>query len=469
MSEPTPPATATPPTPPTPPGGRRRRRRRRQRDTTLTTDDDAQREDSVRAPRQRARLSSGSRCTVRAPASAGPACAPADVWWTTATDIRCPAWRRRTPGGRARAHHRRGVGHRPRLRGAAGRGRRARSSSSTGTPRRRETVAAEVGGTAVAVDLSDLDGGRRASTSPSTSWSTTPASSTWRRSTSSRSTGSRYILRLMVEAPFRLVRGALPHMYERGWGRIVNISSVHGLRASAYKSAYVTAKHGLEGLSKVIALEGAEHGVTSNCVNPAYVRTPLVEGQIADQARTHGCREDEVVEQVMLAPAADQAADRARRGGRGGGVPVLAGRRVDHRQLAGHGRRLERPLTARAGPRRRRRRRGRVLLAPARGRRGGRVRAAAAGGPRGRARTAARWPSWSGSSCSPCRCAGARRPPAARGGAVRAVRHRRRPGRAARPRRRARGDRPPGPAAARHRRLLPDPATTTAAATPTCG
>jgi 3-hydroxybutyrate dehydrogenase len=113
-----------------------------------------------------------------------------------------------------------------------------------------------------------------------------------------------YILRLMVEAPFRLVRGALPHMYGRGWGRIVNVSSVHGLRASPYKSAYVTAKHGLEGLSKVIALEGAEHGVTSNCVNPAYVRTPLVEGQIADQARTHGLSEDEVVERVMLAPAA---------------------------------------------------------------------------------------------------------------------------------------------------------------------
>ena len=113
-----------------------------------------------------------------------------------------------------------------------------------------------------------------------------------------------YILRLMLEAPFRLARGALPHMYERGWGRVVNISSIHGLRASAYKSAYVTAKHGLEGLSKVIALEGAEHGVTSNCVNPAYVRTPLVEGQIADQAKAHGLSEDQVVAQVMLAPAA---------------------------------------------------------------------------------------------------------------------------------------------------------------------
>ncbi|GII52983.1 3-hydroxybutyrate dehydrogenase [Planotetraspora thailandica] len=112
------------------------------------------------------------------------------------------------------------------------------------------------------------------------------------------------ILRVMVEAPFLLVRAVLPGMYERGWGRIVNISSVHGLRASPYKSAYVTAKHGLEGLSKVIALEGAAHGVTSNCINPAYVRTPLVENQIADQARAHGISEDEVVEQIMLQPAA---------------------------------------------------------------------------------------------------------------------------------------------------------------------
>ncbi|GLW26318.1 3-hydroxybutyrate dehydrogenase [Microbispora triticiradicis] len=112
------------------------------------------------------------------------------------------------------------------------------------------------------------------------------------------------IMRVMVEAPFLLARAVLPGMYERGWGRIVNISSVHGLRASPYKAAYVTAKHALEGLSKVIALEGAAHGVTSNCVNPAYVRTPLVENQIADQARTHGIGPDEVVEQIMLAPAA---------------------------------------------------------------------------------------------------------------------------------------------------------------------
>ncbi|WP_030560183.1 SDR family NAD(P)-dependent oxidoreductase, partial [Streptomyces exfoliatus] len=77
---------------------------------------------------------------------------------------------------------------------------------------------------------------------------------------------------------------------------VVNISSVHGVRASPYKSAYVAAKHGLEGLSKVVALEGAPHGVTSNCVNPGYVRTLLVEGQIADQARAHGIPPDEVLE-----------------------------------------------------------------------------------------------------------------------------------------------------------------------------
>jgi 3-hydroxybutyrate dehydrogenase len=112
------------------------------------------------------------------------------------------------------------------------------------------------------------------------------------------------MLRVMVEAPFRLVHQTLPHMYAAGWGRIINISSVHGLRASPFKAAYVTAKHGLEGLSKVIALEGAPHGVTSNCINPSYVRTPLVEKQVAAQAVAHGIEPDEVLEQVMLAPVA---------------------------------------------------------------------------------------------------------------------------------------------------------------------
>jgi 3-hydroxybutyrate dehydrogenase len=108
------------------------------------------------------------------------------------------------------------------------------------------------------------------------------------------------MLRVMLEAPFRIVRAVLPGMYDRGFGRIVNISSVHGHRASPYKSAYVAAKHGLEGLSKVIALEGGPRGVTSNTVCPAYVRTPLVEAQIADQARVHGISPDEVVQEIML-------------------------------------------------------------------------------------------------------------------------------------------------------------------------
>ncbi|WNV83821.1 3-hydroxybutyrate dehydrogenase [Umezawaea sp. Da 62-37] len=106
--------------------------------------------------------------------------------------------------------------------------------------------------------------------------------------------------RVMVTAPFLLMRHCLPHMRGRGWGRIVNLTSVHGLRASAFKSAYTAAKHGLEGLSKVAALEGAEHGVTSNCVSPGYVRTPLVQGQVADQARAHGIPEDRVLAEVML-------------------------------------------------------------------------------------------------------------------------------------------------------------------------
>lgn len=114
----------------------------------------------------------------------------------------------------------------------------------------------------------------------------------------------RVMQQIMVEAPFLLIRAVLPGMYERGWGRIINISSVHGLRASAFKSAYVTAKHAMEGLSKVTALESGPHGVTSNCINPGYVRTPLVEKQIADQARIHGIAESEVVEKIMLTESA---------------------------------------------------------------------------------------------------------------------------------------------------------------------
>jgi 3-hydroxybutyrate dehydrogenase len=108
------------------------------------------------------------------------------------------------------------------------------------------------------------------------------------------------IVRIMLEAPFRIVQKALPGMYEKGWGRVINISSIHGQVASPYKSAYISAKHGLEGFSKTVALEGGPRGVTSNCISPAYVRTPLVENQISDQAKTHGISEDEVIEKIML-------------------------------------------------------------------------------------------------------------------------------------------------------------------------
>jgi 3-hydroxybutyrate dehydrogenase len=110
----------------------------------------------------------------------------------------------------------------------------------------------------------------------------------------------RRLLAVMLEAPFLLARAALPHMYAHNFGRIINISSVHGLRASPYKAAYVSAKHGLEGLSKVIALEGGPCGVTCNTVCPAYVRTPLVEKQIADQALVHGIPEERVISDIML-------------------------------------------------------------------------------------------------------------------------------------------------------------------------
>ncbi|GAA2787885.1 3-hydroxybutyrate dehydrogenase [Saccharopolyspora taberi] len=109
---------------------------------------------------------------------------------------------------------------------------------------------------------------------------------------------------LMVTTPFLLMRRCLPSMHAEGWGRIVNISSVHGLRASPYKAAYVAAKHGLEGLSKVAALEGAPYGVTSNCVAPGYVRTPLVEGQLDAQAAEHGVAREDVLAEVLLRRAA---------------------------------------------------------------------------------------------------------------------------------------------------------------------
>jgi 3-hydroxybutyrate dehydrogenase len=113
-----------------------------------------------------------------------------------------------------------------------------------------------------------------------------------------------HIVQTMLFGAFYLTRAALPLMYAAGWGRIVNIASVHGLVASPYKSAYVSAKHGLVGFTKTVALEAAEKGVTVNAICPSYVRTPLVEKQIADQATVHGIGEDAVIRDIMLAPAA---------------------------------------------------------------------------------------------------------------------------------------------------------------------
>jgi 3-hydroxybutyrate dehydrogenase len=112
------------------------------------------------------------------------------------------------------------------------------------------------------------------------------------------------IVALLLTSPFLLARFAWPALKDSGAGRFVAIASVHGLVASPYKAAYISAKHGVIGLCKTLALEGADHGITANAVCPAYVRTPLVEKQIADQARAHGLPEDDVLEKVILQPHA---------------------------------------------------------------------------------------------------------------------------------------------------------------------
>lgn len=112
----------------------------------------------------------------------------------------------------------------------------------------------------------------------------------------------RRIVSVSLDSAFHAIRASLPGMTERGWGRIINIASAHGLRASPFKSAYVATKHAVVGLTKTVALEAAEKGVTVNAICPGYVWTPLVARQVADQARVHGLTEDEVIRQVILAP-----------------------------------------------------------------------------------------------------------------------------------------------------------------------
>ncbi len=113
-----------------------------------------------------------------------------------------------------------------------------------------------------------------------------------------------FIIGLMLTAPFLLTKYAWPHMQAAGWGRVINIGSVHGIRASEFKSAYISAKHGLMGLTKTTALEGGPHGITVNAICPAYVRTPLVDNQIDAQAEAHNIPREEVIKSIMLKKAA---------------------------------------------------------------------------------------------------------------------------------------------------------------------
>ncbi|KAI3381121.1 hypothetical protein SNEBB_007535 [Seison nebaliae] len=108
------------------------------------------------------------------------------------------------------------------------------------------------------------------------------------------------IIDINLSSIFHLSKAVWPKMQDNNWGRIINVASVHGLRASEYKTAYVASKHGALGLSKVLALEGARYNITSNCICPGYVKTPIIDKQIKDQAKVHGIDEDKVVSDVIL-------------------------------------------------------------------------------------------------------------------------------------------------------------------------
>jgi len=113
-----------------------------------------------------------------------------------------------------------------------------------------------------------------------------------------------FMINLMLNAPFYLTKYCMKYMKEQNWGRIINMSSIHGLVASEFKSCYISAKHGLYGMTKTVALEGGPFNITANCICPSYVMTPLVEKQIKSQAEVHNIPEERVISDIMLAKSA---------------------------------------------------------------------------------------------------------------------------------------------------------------------
>ena len=150
------------------------------------------------------------------------------------------------------------------------------------------------------------------------------------------------IIAINLSSAFHGIRAAVPGMKKRGWGRIINTASAHSLVASPFKSAYVSAKHGIAGLTKTVALELATFKITCNCISPGYVWTPLVEKQIPDTMKARNMTKEQVIHDVLLAGAADQGVRHLRAGRGAGAVPVRRRRRADHRRQPLDRRRLDR-------------------------------------------------------------------------------------------------------------------------------
>ena len=169
-----------------------------------------------------------------------------------------------------------------------------------------------------------------------------PASSSSRRSRNFPPEKWDAIIAINLSSAFHAIRAAVPGMKKRGWGRIINTASAHSLVASPFKSAYVSAKHGIAGLTKTVALELATFKITCNCISPGYVWTPLVEKQIPDTMKARNLTKEQVIHDVLLDGAADQGVRDLRAGRRAGAVPVRRRCRPDHRHQPLDRRRLDR-------------------------------------------------------------------------------------------------------------------------------